>query len=133
MQSPVDPVSISSATPTISLSPASRRRLLVEKVKPAVEKFLCERGLSLSEEKTIITYIKDGFTFLGQTFRKHGRKLHITPSKEGVLALVRKVGTIIRKHVSAPIPLLIKEAQPDSTRLGQLSSACCVIGDLQSH
>ncbi len=85
------------------------RRLLVEKVKPAVVKFLCDRGLSLSEEKTIITYIKDGFTFLGQTFRKHGRKLHITPSKEGVLALIRKLGTLIRKHVSAPIPLLIKE------------------------
>jgi len=57
----------------------------------------------------VITYIKNGFTFLGQTFRKHGRKLHITPSKEGVLALVRKVGTIIRKHVSAPMPIMIKK------------------------
>ena len=57
----------------------------------------------------MITYIKNGFTFLGQTFRKHGRKLHITPSKEGVLALVRKVGTIIRKHVSAPMPIMIKK------------------------
>jgi len=85
------------------------KRLLKEKVKPAVEKFLDDRGLALSEEKTIITYITDGFTFLGQTFRKHGRKLHITPSKEGVLALVRKVGTIIRKHVSAPIPIMIKK------------------------
>ena len=85
------------------------KRLLKEKVKPAVEKFLDDRGLALSEEKTIITYITDGFTFLGQTFRKHGRKLHITPSKEGVLTLVRKLGTIIRKHVSAPIPIMVKE------------------------
>ena len=85
------------------------KKLLEENVKPAVEKFLAERGLSLSEEKTVITYIKNGFTFLGQTFRKHGRKLHITPSKQGVLALIEKVGTIIRKHVSAPIPVLIKE------------------------
>jgi len=85
------------------------KRLLEEKVKPAVEKFLAERGLSLSEEKTMFTYIKNGFTFLGQTFRKHGRKLHITPSKEGVLALVRKLGMLIRKHVSAPIPILIKK------------------------
>jgi len=37
------------------------------------------------------------------------RKLHITPSKEGVLALILKVGTIIRKHVSAPIPVMIKK------------------------
>jgi len=85
------------------------KRLLERGIKPAVEKFLAERGLTLSEEKTVISHIKDGFTFLGQTFRKHGRKLHIKPSAEGVLALRRKVGTIIRKHVSAPMEILIKE------------------------
>ena len=85
------------------------KRLLEEKVKPAVVKFLAERGLTLSEEKTKLTHIKDGFTFLGQTFRKHGGKLHIKPSKEGILALIQKVGTIITKHVSAPMPALIKK------------------------
>ena len=57
------------------------KRLLEEQVKPAVEAFLTERGLSLSEEKTMITHITDGFTFLGQTFRKTGNVLHITPAK----------------------------------------------------
>jgi len=76
------------------------KTILEMKVIPAVKEFLSERGLQLSEEKTKITYIRHGFTFLGQTFRKHGDKLHITPSKEGVLALIRKVGTIIRKYVS---------------------------------
>jgi len=85
------------------------RRLLENQVKQAVEDFLAERGLTLSKEKTVITYVKNGFTFLGQTFRKQGRVLHITPSREGVLALIRKVGTIIRKHVSAPMPVLIKK------------------------
>jgi len=85
------------------------KRLLENQVKPAVEGFLAERGLTLSGEKTVITYIKKGFTFLGQTFRKYGRTLHITPSVEGVLALVRKVGTLIRKYVSAPMPVLIKK------------------------
>ena len=85
------------------------KRILEENIKPVVEEFLRERGLELSPEKTVITYIKNGFTFLGQTFRKHGRKLHITPSTKGVLALVRKVGTIIRNHVSAPMPILIKK------------------------
>jgi RNA-directed DNA polymerase len=85
------------------------KRLLENQIKPVVEDFLAERGLILSLEKTIITYIKKGFTFLGQTFRKHGRVLHITPEKEGVLALIRKVGTLIRKHVSAPMPILIKK------------------------
>lgn len=85
------------------------RRILEENIKPVVEEFLRERGLELSPEKTVITYIKNGFTFLGQTFRKHGRKLHITPSIKGVLALVQKVGTLIRKHVSTPMPVLIKK------------------------
>jgi len=84
------------------------KRLLEEKVKPAIEEFLKERGLKLSTEKTRVTYIKDGFTFLGQTFRKHGNILHITPAKEGIQALIKKVGTLIRKHVSAPIECLIK-------------------------
>ena len=85
------------------------KRLPEENIKPTVEAFPAERGLALSEEKTVITYIKKGFTFLGQTFRKHGRVLHITPSSEGVLALVRKVGTAIRKYVSAPMPALIRK------------------------
>lgn len=84
------------------------RRLLEGQVRPVLERFLEERGLMRSQEKTVISYIRDGFTFLGQTFRKHGRVLHITPAKEGVLALVRKVGALIRKHVGAPMPVLIK-------------------------
>ena len=84
------------------------KRILEQTIKPAIEKFLSERGLNLSEEKTCITYIKHGFTFLGQTFRKHGNTLHITPSREGVQTLIREVGNIIRKHVGAPIEALIK-------------------------
>jgi len=85
------------------------KRLLEQNVRPAVEKFLAERGLALSEEKTVITHIRDGFTFLGQTFRKHGRVLHITPAVEGVLALKRRVGELIRRHTSAPMPVLVKK------------------------
>jgi len=78
------------------------KRILVEQVAPVVRAFLAERGLELSEEKTRIMCIRDGFTFLGQTFCKHGKVLHITPAREGVLALLRKVGDLIRKYVSAP-------------------------------
>ncbi|MDR4510041.1 MAG: reverse transcriptase domain-containing protein [Candidatus Brocadiaceae bacterium] len=85
------------------------KTILEQKIKPAIVKFLSERGLKLSEEKTVITYIKHGFTFLGQTFRKQGNTLHITPSKEGVQALIRKVGNIIRNHVSAPMEALFKK------------------------
>jgi len=85
------------------------KTILEKNVLPAVKAFLEARGLQLSEEKTKITYIKHGFTFLGQTFRKHGHTLHITPAKEGVLALIRKVGRLIRKHTSAPMIIMIKK------------------------
>ncbi len=85
------------------------KRLLEEQVKPAVEAFLTERGLSLSEEKTMITHITDGFTFLGQTFRKTGNVLHITPAKKGVLALKEKLSELIHKHVGGPLEPLVKK------------------------
>ena len=88
---------------------AKSRRILEETIKPVIEKFLAERGLSLSPEKTAITHITDGFTFLGQTYRKTGNVLHITPAKEGVLALKRKVGILTRRYVSAPMPILVKK------------------------
>ncbi len=83
--------------------------ILEDAIQPVVKGFLGERGLELSPEKTVITHIKDGFTFLGQTFRKHGRVLHITPSTEGVHTLMQKVGTMISEHVSAPMPVLIQK------------------------
>jgi len=84
------------------------KRLLEKNVKPIIESFLAERGLSLSEEKTSITHITNGFTFLGQTFLKYGDKLHITPAKQGILALMKKVGVLCRKYVSSLMVALVK-------------------------
>jgi retron-type reverse transcriptase len=67
---------------------AKSKRLLNEQVKPAIESFLSTRGLELSEEKTVITHITQGFTFLGQSFRKQGNVLHITPSQTAVLSII---------------------------------------------
>jgi hypothetical protein len=88
----------------------------LSKLSELVRQFLAERGLTLSEETCQIVVIRDGLTFLGHTVRKYGNTLHITPSKEGVLALVRKVGTLIRKYISAPVEALIKKL--NQTRRG---------------
>jgi len=85
------------------------KSVLVNLVRPAIERFLAIRGLQLSAEKTVITHITDGFTFLGQTFRKRGNVLHITPSAEGVRAVIEKVGMLIRRYRSAPIEALIRK------------------------
>lgn len=47
------------------------KELLENEVKPLVEAFMAERGLTLSPEKTVITHINDGFDFLGQNLRKY--------------------------------------------------------------
>lgn len=53
-------------------------------VKPAIQSFLKERGLELSESKTHITNIKDGFDFLGFNFRKFKGKLITKPAQKGI-------------------------------------------------
>ena len=49
----------------ISLSRQTRKELLENEIKPMLVNFFKERGLRLSEEKTIITHIREGFNFLG--------------------------------------------------------------------
>ncbi|MGB7605440.1 MAG: group II intron reverse transcriptase/maturase [Lutisporaceae bacterium] len=74
---------------------------IAEELKETVSQFLKERGLSLSEEKTIITHIDEGFDFLGWTFRKYKAKLIVKPSKNSIKTLIRKCSTIILKEMKA--------------------------------
>lgn len=76
-------------------------RELAEELKVLVSEFLQTRGLTLSEEKTMITHIDDGFDFLGWTFRKFKGKLIIKPSKASIKALVMKCSNIILKQGQA--------------------------------
>ncbi|MGI2874595.1 reverse transcriptase domain-containing protein, partial [Vibrio fluvialis] len=41
------------------------KELLEEDVLPIVKAFMAERGLELSDEKTLITHVDEGFDFLG--------------------------------------------------------------------
>jgi len=72
-----------------------------DKLKETVSQFLKERGLTLSEEKTIITHIDEGFDFLGWTFLKYKEKLIVKPSKSSIKTLIRKCSTIILKEMKA--------------------------------
>lgn len=74
------------------------RQLLEIEVKPLVEQFLSERGLELSEEKTRITHIAEGFDFLGQNVRKYDGKLLIKPSKKNVKACLENLRGLIKGH-----------------------------------
>lgn len=63
--------------------------------KEILKKFLKERGLELSEEKTVITHIDKGFDFLGWTFRKFKGKLIIKPSKKSIKGFIGTLSDLI--------------------------------------
>ena len=57
-------------------------RETLEEIKILLTEFLAQRGLTLSQEKTRITHITDGFDFLGFNIRKYNGKLLIKPSRK---------------------------------------------------
>jgi RNA-directed DNA polymerase len=83
------------------------RALLEHEVKPLVEQFLSERGLELSQEKTTIVHIEEGFDFLGKKVRRYGNKVLIMPSHKSIKRLLTKVRTIIRTHPTVSAGRLI--------------------------
>jgi RNA-directed DNA polymerase len=67
------------------------KEILENEVKPLVQTFLKERGLTLSESKTRITHIDEGFDFLGSHLRKYDGKLLIKPSKQNVRTFLAEI------------------------------------------
>jgi RNA-directed DNA polymerase len=90
----------------------SSPELLEGEVKPRVERFLAIRGLELSQEKTKITHIEEGFDFLGQHLRKYKGKLLIKPSKKNVQAFMRKVRGLVKAHKTATQEHMIRQLNP---------------------
>ena len=88
------------------------KKVLQQKVKPAIRSFLSQRGLNLSGEKTRITRIEDGFDFLGQHLRKYGEKFLVTPSKNSVKGIVSKTRKIIKFHLGSTTVKMLQALNP---------------------
>ena len=86
--------------------------ILENRVKPAVEAFMAQRGLSLSEEKTHITHINTGFDFLGFNVRKYKEKLLIKPAKANIKRFLDKVRGHIKSKPTVSASVLIKQLNP---------------------
>lgn len=81
-------------------------------VKELVKDFLNGRGLELSDEKTIITHIDNGFEFLGWNFRKYKGKLLVKPSKKSIDKVTEKISNIINMGKAWPQEALIDSLNP---------------------
>jgi len=95
---------------------------LESQAKQLINEFLAERGLRLSPQKTLTTWIQDGFQFLGYHFQEYpdpkraaGTKQGIflvTPPKSRVIRFKQKCKDIINSHSQLATRLLIKELNP---------------------
>ena len=89
------------------------------KAKKEINAWLSKRGLQLSEEKTKIVHLTEGFDFLGFNIRhykvnntKTGYKLLIKPSKDFLKDTRKDIKEIFLNNIGKPISALIKAINP---------------------
>jgi RNA-directed DNA polymerase len=84
------------------------KEILLDEVKPLVAQFLKERGLRLSESKTCITHITEGFDFLGKHIQKYSNgKLLTKPSRQNVQAFLAEIKTFFNENLNTPVDKLL--------------------------
>ena len=87
----------------------SSRELLEDRIKPLVRDFLRERGLELSDKKTLVTPVTDGFDFLGWNVRWRSGILLTKPSKKNLGNFLAKVrGTLKEMRTSRQADVIDK-------------------------
>lgn len=98
---------------------AASKRILQDCVKPAVVEFLKVRGLELSQEKTLITNVKQGFKFVGFNIRvyqvphkKGGYICLVKPTKDSIQKMKDKVKNIVDQHKGKQAYDLIQALNP---------------------
>ncbi|MEC4886199.1 MAG: group II intron reverse transcriptase/maturase, partial [Scytonema sp. PMC 1070.18] len=90
----------------------SKSRENLEKVLILIKQWLLERGLEISEQKTRIVHIDDGFNFLGFNIRQYKGKLLIKPQKEKALAFCKEVGKTLSKMKACKPEEVIRKLNP---------------------
>jgi RNA-directed DNA polymerase len=92
---------------------AESKEILELGIKPLLIEFLQARGLTLSEEKTKITHITEGFDFLGFNIRKYNNGvLIIKPSMNSQKKFQEKIKLVMAKHKAIPQESLIRLLNP---------------------
>ena len=90
----------------------SNNEYLELEIKPLISKFLADRGLELSAEKTMITHIKQGFDFLGFNIRKYKDKCLSKPKKEAVKSIYASINECVNNHKTVTQKEIIRLITP---------------------
>ena len=97
---------------------SNSRALLENVVVPKINAFLKPRGAQLSEQKTKITHISEGFDFLGQTVRRYRRKdgalgkVQTEPSKASINSIKDRIKSICKSSGQLTQAQLIDRLNP---------------------
>src|SRR3954468_15733947 len=91
---------------------APTREVLETYVGPKLSAFLGERGLRLSEAKTRIAHIDEGFDFLGFSVRRYRGVVLTRPQKEKVVRHLRAIHDYLRQHRQATPSQIIGDLGP---------------------
>lgn len=92
---------------------AKDRETIETVILPIVRNFMAERGLTLSEEKTKITHVSEGFDFLGFNIRKFNNKTLLTqPSEDAKKRFCEKIRKVIENNKCVKQRSLIKMLNP---------------------
>jgi RNA-directed DNA polymerase len=91
---------------------ASNKKHLENVILPTIREFLSTRGLKISDEKTQIVRIEQGFNFLGQNVRKYRDKLIIKPAKDNICSFKEKVKIIAGQGKGWNAESLIEKLNP---------------------
>jgi len=93
---------------------APTKEILENYVRPRVEAFLASIGLTLSESKTRVVHITEGFTFLGFKFQRFLRRsgeykeLVMQPDRERIDRFILKLKEFVYKNWNQDVKEIIK-------------------------
>ena len=96
----------------------AKEKWVVEELKEVISQWCMDKmGVELSNEKTRITDIYDGFDFLGCNIRKYKTneaksKTLIKPSKDSIKSIKLKIKDIIKSHKGVSQEILIGKLNP---------------------
>ncbi len=88
------------------------KELIINTIKPLVIDFLNQRGLQLSEQKTKISHINEGFDFLSQNVRKYNGTLLIKPSNLAIKSFKQKIKQTVKSCRGHSAKTLIMKLNP---------------------
>jgi RNA-directed DNA polymerase len=89
-----------------------------ERLRKEAAAVLLPMGLRLSEEKTVIAHIDQGFNFLGMRIQRHQQRgskrrfVYTYPSRAALMAVKAKVRSITRKSTNQSLSVLLHRLNP---------------------